>query len=614
MRRILGVVLLGLMLDQSALAEGNWPPRPGLLELHEFGPAKTHARTEAAKGTKTASVDPGTGEPVKPEEPPRPKLSPSQSRWRWRIERPAWSAEDERDYEAFVTGIGEDACDDVNRCLTSPTANPRFYNKHPPGMQFYADCADLPFVLRAYFAWQRRLPFSFSVRYARHPLMKGLGGKLSGNRIVDRYDIVGPGPDLRLALPAVQQFVSSEHFRIPPLYKGEHLPDHYPIAISRESIRPGTVIFDPDGHLAIVYKVTDDGRVLYMDSHPDNTLTRGIFNREFSRADPAMGAGFKKWRPQKLVGAKRGTDGLVGGKLVLARDTELPDWSTEQFFGSRQPRPAAWTDAVFEIDGKAVDFHDYVRLKLAYPGFKYNPLDEIRTAMRQLCRDFGYRAESINIAIKANIHTRPTPAKLPHNIYATKGDWETYSTPSRDARLKTAFEELRDETARFLALSREDSNVLDYTGKDLRKDLLAIYQAEAAACQINYTRSDGSQKTLGFEEIKRRLFQLSFDPHHCVERRWGADDPEELRTCSDDSTKTAWYQAQDRLRNQIVRTYGEPMGWGLAELQNRDLDIGIAEPPDVDTLKVLLGDETKKVTATTGLADGKGGRRPQGKR
>lgn len=618
MRRILGVMVLSLVFAQCALAEGEWPPpRPEPVEPREPSkpkPAVRPDRTETAKTARTATADPGKEEAAKPAEPPRPKLGPATGRWRWRIEREAWSAADEREYEAFIAGLGEDACDNVHRCLTSPTANPRFHDKQPQTMQFFADCADLPFMLRAYFAWHRGLPFSFSVRYGSHPRAPGYKGKLFGNRIVDRYDIVGPGPDPRLALPAVHQFVSSEHFRTPPDYKGEHLPDHYPIRIARDSVRPGTVIFDPDGHLAVVYKVTDDGRVLYIDAHPDNTLTRGVFNREFSRAEAAMGAGFKNWRPQKLVGAKSGKDGLVGGKVVLARDSELADWSDEQFFGTRLPRPAVWTDAVFEIDGKPVDYHDYVRFKLAHPGFKYNPIDEMRTALRQLCRDLGYRVEAVNLALRGNVHKRPPPDKLPHNIYATKGDWETYSTPSRDARIKTGFEELRDETARFLALSREKSDVLAYEGSDLREDLLAVYRQETAACQITYTNSDGAPRTLGFEDIKRRLFKLSFDPHHCVERRWGAEAADELGSCKDDRLKTEWYVAQDRLRNQLVRTYGEPMGWSLAQMQNQDLDIGIAEPPDVDTLKVLLGEETKAVTATTGLRQARAGRRPEGRR
>ncbi len=91
------------------------------------------------------------------------------------------------------------------------------------------------------------------------------------------------------------------------------MPDHYPVRISCDSVRPGTVIFDPDGHLAVVFKVTEDGRVHHIDAHPDSSLTRGIFNREFSRADPAMGAGFKRWRPQKLVGAKASREGTLAG-------------------------------------------------------------------------------------------------------------------------------------------------------------------------------------------------------------------------------------------------------------------------------------------------------------
>ena len=151
------------------------------------------------------------------------------------------------------------------------------------------------------------------------------------------------------------------------------------------------------------------------------------------------------------------------------------------------------------------------------------------------------------------------------------------------------------QAARFLRLAKEGSRVLDYNGRDLRRDLLAIYHEITTACPVTYTRSDGSLKEIAFEEFKRRLFALSFDPHHCVERRWGADDPAELATCREDPLKRAWYAAQDRLRNQLVRTYGEPMGWSLAQMQNQQLDIGIRVPPDVDVLKVLKGTETAAV-------------------
>ena len=38
---------------------------------------------------------------------------------------------------------------------------------------------------------------------------------------------------------------------------------------------------------------------------------RGIYGRDFARADPGMGAGFKRWRPQELKGARRSADGTL---------------------------------------------------------------------------------------------------------------------------------------------------------------------------------------------------------------------------------------------------------------------------------------------------------------
>jgi hypothetical protein len=536
---------------------------------------------------------------AKPEKPLRPDLKPAIGPWRWKVTKTEWSEEDERGFEEFVRQIGDSECATVHDCLTSPVANPRFHDKHPPRMTFFADCADLPFILRGYYAWQAGLPFSFSVRLAHHPRTRGHTSRLSGFQVSERYDIVGPGPDPRLALPAIYQFVSSEHFRTPPAYTGRLLADHYPVVVSREGIRPGTVIFDPDGHLAVVYKVTDDGRAFYIDAHPDNSLTRGLFNREFARAEPPMGAGFKRWRPQRLEGATKAKDGtLSGGRIVLVPDAELPLWSDEQFFGNRTPQPKDWKDGVFVIDGQTMDYHEYVRLRLAYPGFKYDPVEETRTMLRQLCRDLRQRVDAVQLAVKAGLDKRPPPGRLPLNIYATQGDWEVYSTPSRDARIKTAFEELRDEVKRFLKLRKEGSTLLAYSGSDLRRDLLDVYRQETESCPITYARSDGSPMQLSFAEVKRRLFLLSFDPYHCIERRWGASSREELAACRDDALKTAWYVAEQRLRNQLVRTYGEKMGWSLAEMQNKTLDIGIVEQPDVDTLKVLEPEETNVAVTT----------------
>ena len=85
----------------------------------------------------------------------------------------------------------------------------------------------------------------------------------------------------------------------------------------------------------MVYKVSAEGRIHYIDTHPDNSVTRSVYGKAFSRASPAMGAGFKRWRPQKLIGASKQPDGsYVGGRIVLEANNGIADWSDEQFFGT----------------------------------------------------------------------------------------------------------------------------------------------------------------------------------------------------------------------------------------------------------------------------------------
>ena len=108
---------------------------------------------------------------------------------------------------------------------------------------------------------------------------------------------------------------------------------------------------------------------------------------------------------------------------------------------------------------------------------------------------------------------------------------------------------------------------------------------------------------MGFEEVKRRLFKMSFDPHHCVERRWGADDPAELKSCTDGSLKTSWYNAQQRLRNQLVRTIGDQMDFSLEDLNRQareDSDVGENEPPSISVADVLVTKGIPTVVETLG--------------
>ncbi|MCX7280649.1 MAG: hypothetical protein NTX21_03625 [Alphaproteobacteria bacterium] len=181
-------------------------------------------------------------------------------------------------------------------CLRNP-ANP-FRASDPEGVRFESDCADLPYVLRFYYAWKRGLPFSYvsdvspRVRSRYSP---------QGN-VVEAHRDVLTGQDALGVMGRLRDEISSVTYRIHRLLDGNDL---YSPAVAPDAIRPGTVICDPNGHLAVIWKIESDGRIRYIDTHPDKSLTRGIFDLRFVRCSPGMGAGFKNWRPSWIAGVQR---------------------------------------------------------------------------------------------------------------------------------------------------------------------------------------------------------------------------------------------------------------------------------------------------------------------
>jgi hypothetical protein len=473
-----------------------------------------------------------------------------------------WSDSDERDYERFIAAIGESDCGTLNECLHS-RANP-FAASDPPLRKFESDCADLPYVLRFYFAWKRGLPFSYASAVApRDGSADDIRYSRSGNKVSTRIDVKS-GRNALEVIARLRADISTATYRIHPDLDGTDL---YSPAIKPGSIRPGTVVYDPAGHVAIVYRVDPDGRVHSFDAHTDYTLTQMTFDVRFARMRPSQGAGFKNWRPVRLTRAERAADSsLRGGQVEIAANKDIADFSTEQFYGTG-PRPADanWANGLFTVNGERLDFYDFVRARLAGK-LVFHPVREVAEMAGSLCNDLQYRAAAVDLSQALVSH--PHPARLPRNIYGTDGDWEMFSTPSRDARLKTAFKYLRDTAQRFVEMDRRgDHTHLAYSGANLPADLLKAYRRAAAACTISYHRSDGSTVALSFEETRTRLFALSFDPYHCPERRWGAHDPRELATCREDAAKRAWYEAEQPLRNQIDRTYDARMDFSLEELR-----------------------------------------------
>ncbi|WP_306250829.1 hypothetical protein [Parvularcula sp. IMCC14364] len=515
----------------------------------------------------------------------------------WKIYKTEWDEADERGYEAFVTSLGRTKCASIDECLRDP-ANP--YRDLEDDTIYLGDCADMAYFLRGYYAWKNGLPWSYqdAMRTAN-----GAGEdprySSAGNIVASRRSVITRSGSKPVNAPGllrrIRGEVSTAMFRTHPVTGApEGFDDFYPVAIDREHVVPGSIVYDVYGHVGLVYEVEEDGRVMIFSSHPDFSISRTTYGANFMRTGPEFGGGLKAWRPIRLVGATKTSDGsYVGGRIVATANEDLPGFSMVQYVGNGPEDTRNWSMAEFQYENRVLNYYEFVRRSLADPDYAFDPIRELRNAMTAICGDLKARKVAVDAAVREGVHLKDAPERLPENIYGTYGTWESFSTPSRDARLKTAFRELRWLTEDLITKHRYGQPGVDYTGNNLTGDLLNAFDDEKKRCQITYQRMDRSTVVLNMNHIMDRLFDLSFDPYHCPERRWGAKG-KELATCQETPEKAAWYDAQKYLRNQVERTYSVRMNFRQDELKSplladvTDGGLGAVAPPDIHIKKYLM--------------------------
>ncbi len=216
----------------------------------------------------------------------------------WRITRDHWSEADEAGFGKFVAAIGATNCSSSQSCLRDP-ANP-YRDSDQHFVDIDVDCAKLPYLLRGYYAWKNGLPFGYVNG------VSGEGGDLrythTANRATSRHEILdhGAGIDAPRALRQMYEAVFSGTYRTDAAERKGVLSDFYSPALQPGSIHPGSIVYDVNGHVGMVWKVDADGRIYYMDAHPDYTITRSVYGAQFGQSPMRLGGGLKNWRPFKL--------------------------------------------------------------------------------------------------------------------------------------------------------------------------------------------------------------------------------------------------------------------------------------------------------------------------
>ncbi|HNK45189.1 MAG TPA: hypothetical protein PKL17_10420 [Pseudomonadota bacterium] len=296
----------------------------------------TSNQTEACAHART-----GPGAKTPPAADPAPTIAkvdrPTEQVWSGQN---SWTAEREAQYSAFISALGtniaQNRCRTLAACLNDPAVNPLPESFGRP-LHFRADCADVPYILRAYFSYVHDLPFRFTkemvgtgrdARYYRNAQPKG---------VRTFRDFETP----RKLFEHLSSAVHSGFFRSTHTVEES---DFYQTQISRLAIRPGTMFYDPNGHVLVVYGLRPDGSVMTFDGHPDGFLTHGVLSERNQRGGESQGGGFKNFRP------------LRWDKELLAqkRNQELADFGGGMQFDRTR----------YVVDGLPVSYHDWVRAQL----------------------------------------------------------------------------------------------------------------------------------------------------------------------------------------------------------------------------------------------------------
>jgi len=261
----------------------------------------------------------------------------------WPVTR-SWDSAAEAEFGRWVQTIGRAVearrCRTLASCLDSPAINPLYVSGRRS--TFRADCGDVPYILRAYFAWRRQLPFlhTASVRGER----ASRDGRYSyTNRPASTRrwsDYATP----RRLLHDIGSSVHSGFFRMRPELDDS---DTYPVCVDRGAIHPGTAFYDPDGHVLTVYEVRPDGEIRLIDGHPGGSFTARRFSSQLTLGSSRQGGGFRNFRPMLL---RRGA-------VTRPRNAELADYDAMV-----QHDPSRWV-----VRGRQLGYHDWVRVRLGAP-------------------------------------------------------------------------------------------------------------------------------------------------------------------------------------------------------------------------------------------------------
>lgn len=370
------------------------------------------------------------------------------------------------------------------------------------------DCADLPYYLRAYFAWKNGLPLAYRA------CSRGSASTppRCGAAVIAEDFVKTPAP-ASLFSSVIRKVMDTVHSGSARTALDDEATDFYPVPLRREHLWPGTVYADPYGHVLVVVKwvpqmAGGNGMLLAVDAQPDNSVSRKRFwEGTFLFADDAPGAGpgFKAFRP--LIWS-----GTQGRTLRLLSNEELMELAPGQPYSEEQGEQSS--ENFYATMYRLIDPLG-VTPEQAYEVMFKALLEQLETRISAIDHGEAYYRKHPGTVI---------PMPKGNAIFETIGPWEDYSTPSRDLRLLIAMNvltRLPERVTRYPGSFLLEGRSLD----TVRADLERLHRERMQQTHIVYRRSDGSPWRLAVAEVfaRRRRFEVAYNPNDCAEFRWGAE-------------------------------------------------------------------------------------------
>ena len=474
---------------------------------------------------------------------------------------PGWDRGTENLYSAWIERLFDAPLDEepswkaMHEVLRDRSRNVLFNHlglrEDEKGLIVQPDCADVPYFLRAYFAFKMGLPFGYS------KCTRGDGGQApkcpqwwnveneepapappgsKADRASSRpvRDVRGAGPGCRCSSFRRSRKVSCPGFGYylrttiaNAVHSGngrtaadDNNTDYYPVPLGEDTLRPGTIYADPYGHVLVLVKrvpQSGDGAGVFLavDGQPDGTVARKRFwrgNFLFAQ-DPALGSpGFKRFRP--IMREKNGVERRLTN-YEIAKNPSYGDFSLEQ--------------SKLSVE----DFYD--RMDDVMSPAPLDPERALKDAITSLEEQVNTRVASVENGRKYQVGGG-AEVSMPDgaSIFETTGAWEDFATPSRDLRLLIAIDVVRAFPDRVARRPERYAMPKDKSVADVKAELEATLASELAARKFSYTRTDGSQWTLALKDLLDRMqaLEMAYNLNDCVELRWGAPEgSEEASTC-----------------------------------------------------------------------------------